>query len=94
LNLRQKRQAIGKGLTMTEQDLELKRQKMLASKARAQAIVQARSHRTEEGTVLSMPDFNDSEISKIFLQAMNDAHEYFSAATHLGHATTYRKSDE
>ena len=91
--MRQKQQGISKALAMIDQDLERKRQKMLDSKSRVKALVQARSHRTEEGTVLSMPDFNDSEISKIFLEAMNDAHEYFSAATHLRHATTYRKSE-
>jgi hypothetical protein len=79
---------------MTDQDLELKRQKMLDSQSKVKALVQARSYRTEEGTVLSMPDFNDSETSKVFREAMNDAHEYFSAATHLRHATTYGKSDE
>jgi hypothetical protein len=89
--LGQKPQGIGKVLAMTEQDLELKRQKMLASNSRVKALVQARSHHTEEGTVLSMPDFNDPEISKIFREAMNDAHDYFSAATYLRHATTYRE---
>lgn len=76
---------------MSDDTIEEKQRRMKESEARVRALI--RSYRTEQGTVFTLPDFNDPEVLKIHMIALEDAHRYFSAAKHLKQATTYRFND-
>jgi hypothetical protein len=73
-----------------DENLDTKQQKMNESLAKLSALVKANTYQTKEGTVLRMPNFNDPEVRKIHLEAIQAAHGYFSSAKFYKHAKTYR----
>lgn len=72
------------------QDLEEKRRRLDECTAKFAETCKSRSYRTDEGFVFSMPDFDDPEVMQCFAEWDQAATAYYSAATFLKHATTYR----
>ena len=60
---------------MSDDSLEEKRRRMDESQAKVRASI--RRYRTEQGTIFQLPDFNDPEVLKLHMTAMEDAHSYF-----------------
>jgi len=64
-------------------ELELKRRKMKESQERLIRLAHRRCDCLEGAVTFGLPDINDPEVAKVHQDSLNDAQEYFMAATQL-----------
>lgn len=72
------------------ENLEVKRRKLLVCQAKLAELCRSRSYRTDEGYVCGMLALEDPEVMQWFRDWYRASTAYFSAATFLKRATTYR----